>query len=74
MPGDVSVIGVDDIPMAALSTPALTTVAAPQEQAGRAAVDLLLSLLCSPDGDRPARRELPTQLLVRDSTGVARDT
>jgi LacI family transcriptional regulator len=34
-------------------------------------VDLLISLLEQPEGVRNARRELPTQLLVRASTGVA---
>ncbi len=74
VPQDMSVIGIDDIQMSAMSTPALTTVALAKEQAGRAAVDLLLSLLDQPDRVRNARRELPTQLLVRASTGVARSS
>jgi DNA-binding LacI/PurR family transcriptional regulator len=71
VPGDISVIGTDDIHMSAVSSPALTTVSLAKEQAGRAAVDLLLSLLEQPEGVRNMRRELPTQLLVRASTGVA---
>ncbi|MEV0157143.1 LacI family DNA-binding transcriptional regulator [Micromonospora sp. NPDC050686] len=74
VPHDISVIGVDDIQMSAMSAPALTTVSVGKEQAGRAAVDLLLALLQQPDGVRNTRRELPTQLLVRGSTGVARVT
>jgi len=72
VPGDISVIGIDDIPMAGMSSPALTTVALAKQEAGRAAVDLLLTLLQQPDRADGARRTLPTQLLVRASTGVAR--
>ncbi len=75
VPGEVSVLGFDDIAMAAMCTPPLTTVAMPSEQAGRVAVDLLVGLLGSArdaaaggDGDR---RELPTQLIVRGSTSTA---
>jgi LacI family transcriptional regulator len=71
VPGEISVVGIDDIPLSGMSHPALTTVALPKEQAGRQAVDLLLSLLEDGDDATPARRELPAQLLVRDSTGVA---
>ncbi|MCW3816434.1 LacI family transcriptional regulator [Micromonospora sp. DR5-3] len=74
VPGDISVIGIDNIQMSAMSSPALTTVSLTKEQAGRAAVDLLLALLLQPDSVRNTRRELPAQLLVRGSTGVARTT
>lgn len=74
VPEDISVVGIDDIPFSTMSSPALTTVALPKEEAGRAAVDLLLSLLQRPDDADGARRELPAQLLVRASTGVARTT
>jgi LacI family transcriptional regulator, galactose operon repressor len=77
VPSRISVLGCDDIPMSAMTHPALTTVSVPQHEAGRAAVALLLALL---DDDRagadrpgagPPRRELPTQLVVRATTGVA---
>jgi LacI family transcriptional regulator len=45
VPEEISVIGCDDIPMSAMTHPALTTISLPKEQAGRAGVDLLLSLL-----------------------------
>jgi DNA-binding LacI/PurR family transcriptional regulator len=71
VPQDVSVLGFDDIPMAAMCSPALTTVAIPQEHAGIKAVDLLVDLL-RPDsiGLRDAACELATQLTVRGSTGT----
>lgn len=74
VPGDISVVGIDDIHMSAMSSPALTTISLTKEQLGRAAVDLLLGLLQQPEAVRNVRRELPTQLLVRASTGVARVT
>ncbi len=71
VPQEISVVGIDDIPMAGMFTPGLTTVSVPKEQCGRAAVELLLKLLDEP-GVRAPRREVPTQLLVRDTTTVAR--
>jgi DNA-binding LacI/PurR family transcriptional regulator len=67
VPASVSVLGFDDIPLAAMTVPSLTTVAVPKEAAGRAAVDLLLGLLVTGTGGE-ARTELPTQLIVRAST------
>ena len=69
VPDDVSVIGCDDITMAAMATPPLTTIAMPTEAAGRAAIDLLLRVLQDPASATAAgRRALPTQLLIRSST------
>jgi LacI family transcriptional regulator len=72
VPGDLSVLGFDDIALAAMVHPSLTTIALPKEQSGRAGVDLLLQLLDQPDRPGGVRRELPVQLMVRASTGPAR--
>jgi DNA-binding LacI/PurR family transcriptional regulator len=69
VPSDLSVVGFDDIPLAAMLTPALTTVAAPTAQAGAAAVDALLSRLAETDAP-PTVRELPATLVVRGSTAA----
>lgn len=71
VPGDLSVVGCDDIAAAALTRPRLTTVAAPLEEVGAHAVDLLLGLVAGTGGeDRAiARRALPVELVVRDTTG-----
>jgi DNA-binding LacI/PurR family transcriptional regulator len=71
VPEAMSVIGFDDIPMAAMTTPALTTVALPKEEAGRLAVDVLLGLLDT--GDEDGQAELPTHLIVRASTAPVRE-
>ncbi|HTX91232.1 MAG TPA: LacI family DNA-binding transcriptional regulator [Anaerolineales bacterium] len=66
VPDDVSVIGFDDIPQAAMIRPALTTIGQPLEKMGRVATQMLLDLLRHPNKDAN-RIELPTQLIVRDS-------
>jgi DNA-binding LacI/PurR family transcriptional regulator len=69
VPGQISVVGYDDIFGADFCHPPLTTVASPAEQAGRALIDLLLG---TREGQEPPRIVLPTQLRVRDSTGPRR--
>jgi DNA-binding LacI/PurR family transcriptional regulator len=69
VPGDISVIGCDDVVLSGMVNPALTSIWIPKEQTGRAGVDLLLRLLETPDRAGPSRRELATHLMVRGSTG-----
>lgn len=71
VPTQVSVIGFDDIGMAEMSLPPLTTVAMPVAIAGRMAVELLLDLLEDRRQPGTERIELPTHLVVRGSTGPA---
>lgn len=66
VPGDVAVVGFDDIPAASLSTPTLTTVAQDVRSAGRILVETLLATL---HGERPVNRRLPVTLAVRRSCG-----
>jgi DNA-binding LacI/PurR family transcriptional regulator len=76
IPEDVSVIGFDDLPEAQYITPGLTTVRQPSTALGAAAVKLLIDLSRREDGDTrpPARMELATEMVVRDSTGPASAT
>jgi LacI family transcriptional regulator len=67
VPGELSLTGFDDLVYAAVSAPALTTVAMPVDAAGRLAVDLLLSRLADP-ASPVVHQELPTQLIVRGTT------
>jgi len=72
VPGDVSVVGCDDIFGADFCHPPLTTLTAPIEQAGRVAVSMLLARLTEPAAvDRRRAVLLPTHLTIRDSTGPA---
>ncbi|SFI51360.1 transcriptional regulator, LacI family [Streptosporangium canum] len=70
VPGDVSVVGVDDIVSGRLNRPKLTTVAMPTAAAGRMAVDLLLQSV--DDGATPTLITLETGLVVRESTAERR--
>jgi DNA-binding LacI/PurR family transcriptional regulator len=69
IPGDLSVVGFDDLDLARLLTPPLTTVAADAEALGAAAFEALHAVL---SGERPEpERVMPVQLIVRGSTGPA---
>ncbi len=66
VPGDVSVVGFDDIPQAAQSYPALTTVRQPLEEMGHMAVRMVNALV---DGTRDESDlvVLPTNLVERNT-------
>jgi LacI family transcriptional regulator len=68
VPGELSVIGFDNLDLTRLTFPALTTVATDPEGLGAAAFELLHARL---QGERPRNRVLPVHLVVRDSTGPA---
>lgn len=68
IPDDISVMGFDDIPQAAVAYPKLTTVRQSLNQMGREAVRVLLECLENPVLDR-YQVTLETQLIVRDSCG-----
>jgi LacI family transcriptional regulator len=65
VPHDVSVIGFDDVPMAAMVAPPLTTIRMSTVEAGSTAVELLT-------GEGAPVVELFGSLVVRESTGTAR--
>ncbi|QYE37091.1 substrate-binding domain-containing protein (plasmid) [Polymorphobacter sp. PAMC 29334] len=64
VPGDVAVIGFDDIPAAALGYPPLTTVAQDYGSAGPLLVDALIRRV---NGEAPENRVLTPHLVVRAS-------
>jgi DNA-binding LacI/PurR family transcriptional regulator len=68
VPEDLAVIGFDDIQMAALTRPALTTVRQPMQLLGEAAVALLFDRLQSSNG-MPRYEVLDTKLVLRQSCG-----
>jgi LacI family transcriptional regulator, repressor for deo operon, udp, cdd, tsx, nupC, and nupG len=66
VPGDLSIVGCDDIFGSDFCDPPLTTMTAPIEQAGRAAITMLLGLLNPlipgvPPGDRQISGAVPGQ-------------
>jgi DNA-binding LacI/PurR family transcriptional regulator len=70
VPADLSIVGFDDSPAAAMATPPLTTVAQPHEEKGRLAAEWLIEVVESGGDSLSTRRAiLPTELVVRASTG-----
>lgn len=68
VPGDLSIVGLDDIWLASQFDPPLTTVALPRYEIGLLAADMLFGLLADRE---PERRVVSTSLVVRKSTGRA---
>lgn len=67
-PRDCSILGFDDVPHAALSTPGLTTIRQPMEQMGATAAHRLLHALRENKDLDPQLEMLPPTLVLRDST------
>lgn len=68
VPGDIAVMGFDDIPTAKLVHPSLTTVTQFQQELGRRAAEMLFERL---DGSAPETgrcEERPYNLIIREST------
>ncbi len=72
VPGDVAVVGFDDLPPAMVTFPFLTVAAQPAHEMGERSVTMLLERLSL--GPAPGFREvvLPTHLVIRRSSGDPR--
>jgi LacI family transcriptional regulator len=66
VPADCSVVGCDDLPIAAFAAPPLTTVRVPFQETGAQAAELLLARIRGEE--IPDRRLLPVRLVTRAST------
>jgi DNA-binding LacI/PurR family transcriptional regulator len=71
IPGDLSVIGFDDIPEAAYFTPPLSTVRQDFAEVGQRALHVMLDRIADPAAP-PAHRTVPTELVLRGSTSAPR--
>jgi DNA-binding LacI/PurR family transcriptional regulator len=69
VPGDVSVVGFDDIQSAAYSTPSLTTVRQPLMEMGRRGAEILLDRIAHKEKEYPGEITMMPELIVRESTG-----
>jgi DNA-binding LacI/PurR family transcriptional regulator len=69
VPGDVSVVGFDDIPEAAYLIPPLTTVRQDFTAVGRRAIEILQAAIADDGGPGPERLINP-ELVVRASTAT----
>ncbi len=75
VPRDLSVIGFSDVPLAAQVIPPLTTIALPRYEIGRMMMTMLLDLRKKPaklPGETAYMQQVETQLLIRDSTALAK--
>ena len=71
VPDDLSVVGYDDLPMAAWTSPPLTTVRQPIVEKGRLAARLLIQRLQGKTVSSPP--PLATSLVVRGSTSCPKE-
>jgi DNA-binding LacI/PurR family transcriptional regulator len=71
VPGDISVVGIDDISFAFLARPPLTTISVPREQLGRISFQAL-EKMSKLKRQRGSEYTLETELVIRKSTGPVR--
>jgi LacI family transcriptional regulator len=72
VPNDISIIGFDDIEIASVSTPTLTTLRQYRSEIGRKAADLMKRQLNNETINTSEIFRIPTELIIRDSTCRAR--
>ncbi len=68
LPGDLSIVGFDDMQTASYVIPALTTIRQPAYEIGEIATELLFQRMDTLQ--KPVQRMLKSSLIVRDSTTV----
>jgi DNA-binding LacI/PurR family transcriptional regulator len=71
VPGDLSVVGLDDLYLSSYSDPPLTTVRQPKHEMGRLAAQILVDLLAG--GKPEVQVTIPGTLVVRESTAPPRN-
>ncbi|HWP69139.1 MAG TPA: LacI family DNA-binding transcriptional regulator [Rectinemataceae bacterium] len=72
VPGDVSVVGFDDIDISAYTTPALTTIRQPIPELGEKTASLVCDLIANGKSDR-SPIVLPHRLIQRESVAPPRE-
>ena len=72
VPGDLSIVGFDDIPLAAHAAPPLSTVHQPVEEIVRGALDACMALIQSKQAGRGSSSAIEPVLIVRMSSGPPR--
>ncbi|MEJ2544482.1 MAG: substrate-binding domain-containing protein [Calditrichaceae bacterium] len=72
IPDDISIIGFDDIQMAKISNPPLTTIRVYKEEMGSIAVRILLQILRN-EINKPITTMIPVKLIERNSVSKAKN-
>jgi DNA-binding LacI/PurR family transcriptional regulator len=70
-PGDISLVGFDDLPLALYMDPPLTTVRQPKHEMGRLAMQLLLKLIAGSEAEQNIK--VSGELIVRQSTAAPKE-
>jgi len=70
VPGDMTVVGFDDIPIARYVNPPLTTIRVDIAELGKCAFALLLDAVANPAAHAPRHDRVATTLIVRSSCGA----
>ena len=73
VPGDIAVVGFDDVPLAREVTPPLTTIRQPIYDIASMAMSMLVEELI-PGNPSELTIEVPTELVVRHSTACCGET
>src|SRR5690606_41874087 len=73
VPGDVAIVGYDDIDFAAAAAVPLSSVRQPRELLGRTAIELLLEEVSSPGEHRHRQVIVQPDLVVRESSEALRE-
>jgi DNA-binding LacI/PurR family transcriptional regulator len=68
IPEDVSIIGFDNVEMSQITCPPLTTIDQPKYETGKAAVEMLLSMMAKGSVHEPEHRIIGVRLIERQST------
>lgn len=71
IPGDIAFVSYDDSPWFDVLTPAVTAIAQPVSEMGRAAVELVSKIIA---GEKAASISLPATLVIRDSSKASEGT
>jgi LacI family transcriptional regulator len=69
VPDDIALVGFDDIPLAAMVSPSITTVRQDKAALGTAAAEAMLKLIDDPAAESP-QVVVPVELIVRESSGA----
>ncbi|MCR5538792.1 MAG: substrate-binding domain-containing protein, partial [Lachnospiraceae bacterium] len=73
LPNEVSIIGIDDMPLSDMIVPSLTTMRVDRQSLATTAVDRLLRRISDPKIP-PVRILVDTELVVRDSVRIRKET
>ena len=74
VPGDVAVVGFDDLPASLVTFPFLTVAAQPAYEMGRRAIEILLNKLNDINVEQYQEVVLPAEIVIRRSSGPAKTT